>query len=106
MQDDPATRRGSSSDCWEQFMETNPGSQSQVAIAWLLVCRLVERCWTTQAMPVPDVHMCFQKQAFDTFNALCCRPGVVGLYKKLGFAADPEGIKGMVRCMSKPMLMP
>eukprot|EP00891_Asterochloris_glomerata_P007155 jgi/Astpho2/7155/Aster-01479 len=26
---------------------------------------------------------------------LYAEPGVVGLYKKLGFAADPEGIKGM-----------
>ena len=79
------------------------GSQSQVAIAWHLVCRVVERCWAFQAMTVPDVHICPQQQAFDMFSALCCRPGVVGLYKKLGFAADPEGIKGMVRCLSKPI---
>ena len=106
MQDDLAVGQGFPSGCRGQLPQALAGSQSQVAIAWHLVCRLVERCWATQAVGVPDAHICSQMQALDTFNALYCRPGVVGLYKKLGFAADPEGIKGMVSCMSTPLLMP
>ena len=106
MKDDPAAGQEFSGGFWGQHQQAQAGMQSQVAIAWHLVCRLVEHCWVTQAMAVPDAHICSQKQAFDMFNVLCCRPGVVGLYKKLGFAADPEGIKGMVSCMSNLMLMP
>lgn len=60
---------------------------------------------------LPNFPPCLTPSALSlTDNPSCCvqyaEPNVIGLYQKLGFCMDPEGIKGMVREGRAPDLDP